>query len=131
MDAVDTSSPQSSSSGDGSQRLAAIRMPIEEPVEDFDEAVQKLKQCSSTELHRARKRHRRALDSLGNGGYSSLSDATRERLHGQLRRNLDLLNQALESDRSGSVENDDSESRSTNTALLARLRNVFQNMWST
>lgn len=130
MSAVDASSPETASSP-ATQQAIAVRMPIEEPVNDREEALRKLKACSHTELHRARKRHRRALESLGNGGYNSLSDSTRERLRGQLRGNLDLLNQALESDGSESVEEDTSQEQTSDATLLGRLKDSLRRLWST
>lgn len=130
MSAVDASSPDTPSSHDATQQFTAVRMPIEEPIDGREEALQKLKGCSHTELHRARKRHRRALESLENGGYSSLPDDTRERLRGQLRGNLDILNHALDSAHSEPVETEETQPESAETAFLDRLRTVLQNLWS-
>lgn len=100
-------------------------MPIEGPVDDLESAVQKLKCCSTTELRRARQHHRRALESLKNGGYTSLSESTRDDLITHLRQNVTALNRALESD---------SPSRSAGTTtssppFWARLREIFQMLW--
>lgn len=105
-------------------------MPIEVPVEDLDEAVEHLRQCSSTELRRARKHHRRALESLRTGGYNSLSEATRRRLADRLRSNLEALNRALAptSADDGSSEGASSvngEARS----FSSRFRTLFQGLW--
>lgn len=96
MHASDTASQSMTSSRDGSQRFTAVRMPVEEPIDDLEDAVEKLRDCSSTELHRARQHHQRALESLQNGGYSALSESTRSRLIDHLRDNLEALNLALE-----------------------------------
>jgi hypothetical protein len=129
MNAVDTSSSSSSSSDNASQRLAAVRMPIEEPVDDFDEAVQKLKQCSSTELRRARQHHRRALESLRQGGYSALSNSTRDHLIGRLSRNLKALNYALDATASPPETDDDSDSPKDESSLSSYIRALFQALW--
>lgn len=129
MNAVDTSSSSSSSSDNASQRLAAVRMPIEEPVDDFDEAVQKLKQCSSTELRRARQHHRRALESLREGGYSALPDSTRDHLMGRLGRNLKALNHALDATASPSETDDVSDPPEDESSLSSHFRALFQALW--
>jgi hypothetical protein len=136
MNPPDTpSSEPPSSSRDASQRFAAVRMPIEEPVADFADAVQKLQQCDSADLRRARQHHRRALESLQNGGYSGLSDATRKRLVGRLRANLKALNHVL--DASGSAdapssdeegESDGEEERRTES-ISSHFRTLFQALW--
>jgi len=128
MDAVDTSSSHSSSSGDGSQRLAAVRMPIEEPIDDLDEAVEKLKQCSSTELRRARQHHRRALGSLQEGGYNALPESTRDHLIGRLRRNLEALNHALD-ETSNSDEPDAPDASEEMSSCSSRFRAFVQSLW--
>ena len=120
-----TSTDTSSSPGI-SQRFAAVRLPIEEPVQDFDEAIAKLKQCDSTELRRARKHHRRALESLRNGGYSCLSDATREHLADRLRKNLNALSHVL--DTSASPE-PNYEPASESTSISSRFRSLFKGLW--
>jgi len=129
MTAKDAPSPESTSPSPGAgQRFSAVRMPIEEPVEDFDAAVEELRQCSSTELHRARTRHRRALESLQNGGYHSLSAKTREHLVGRLRNNLAALNQALDdasAQANGSTETNDDQPSS----FSSRFRTLFQGLW--
>lgn len=105
-------------------------MPIEEPVEDFEDAVQKLRQCSSTELRRARQHHRRALESLQHGGYSGLSEATREHLVGRLRTNLKALNHALDTTAAASDESPPrSESESSEDSFSSRFRTFFQGLW--
>lgn len=129
MNAVDTSSSSSSSSDNAAQRLAAVRMPIEEPVDDFDEAVQKLKQCSSTELRRARQHHRRALESLRQGGYSALSDSTRDHLMKRLSRNLKALNHALDATASAPETGEGSDSPKGDSSLSSHFRALFQALW--
>jgi len=123
------------SSRSGSQHFSAVRMPIEEPIGDLDDAVQKLKQCSSTELHRARQHHRRALESLENGGYTALSDSTRAHLIDHLRDNLEALNLALEpndspssSDTSGTEEA--TPSTDVDASLATRVKRFVRRLWS-
>ncbi len=70
-------------------------MPIEGPVSDLQEAVQKLKQCPPAELKRARRHHRRALEALHMGGYEALSGDTRQQLTERLQTDLEALNKAL------------------------------------
>ncbi len=125
MNAVDTSS-NSPSSDNASRRLDAVEMPIEEPVGDFDEAVQKLRQCSLRELRRAHQRHRRALESLKQGSYSALSESTRDQLMGDLRRNLKALNHALDATARASDAPDPSEDASS---FSSRFRAFFQALW--
>lgn len=92
--ATPPSSPNSSySSGD---TFSSVRFPLEEPVSDLAEAVHKLEQRPSDQLRRARKHHRRALESLHNGAYDALSDRTRDRLVRRLHTNLEALNKALD-----------------------------------
>lgn len=130
MNAKDTPSPESTSPPSGAaQRFSAVRMPIEEPVEDFDAAVDELRQCSSTELRRARKHHRRALESLQNGGYHSLSDATREHLVERLRNNLAALNQALDSSASSPETTYTETDASRSDSFSSRFRALFQELW--
>jgi uncharacterized membrane protein YccC len=109
-------------------------MPIEGPVDDLEEAVERLRQCPSTALRRARTHHRRALESLRNGGYSALSEATRDRLADRLRRNLDALNRALDtapSSESSEEPEANAPSRSTesSSSLSARLRSFLRGLW--
>lgn len=73
-----------------------VQLPIEGPVSDVDEAVQKLKQCAPSELQRARRHHRRALEALHTGGYKSLTGNTRQQLIRRLQRGLEALNRALD-----------------------------------
>jgi hypothetical protein len=103
-------------------------MPIEEPVEDFADAVQKLKQCDSADLRRARQHHRRALESLRDGGYSGLSEATREHLVGRLRSNLKALNHVLDLP-SGSDEPSSGDAEKQITSFSSRFRAFFQTFW--
>jgi len=114
------------SSSDTRQRFAAVRLPIEEPVRDVDEAIAKLRQCDSTELRRARKHHRRALTSLQNGGYSCLSDATREHLSNRLRKNLDALNHVLSVPADAEREYEPSSDASS---MSSRFRAFFKGLW--
>lgn len=123
------------SSPSGSQRFSAVRMPVDEPIDDLEDAVQKLKQCSSTELRRARQHHRRALESLQNGGYTSLSDSTRARLTDHLRENLEALNLALEPDDipspNGSLQSEEAESTGpSDESFSSRVKNLIQGLWS-
>lgn len=130
MNAKDTPSPESTSPPSGAaQRFSAVRMPIEEPVEDFDAAVDKLRQCASTELRRARKHHRRALEALQNGGYHSLSDATREHLVERLRNNLTALNRALDSSASSPETTSTETDASRSDSFSSRFRTFFQGLW--
>lgn len=129
MNAVDTSTPNSASSRDASRRFAAVRLPIEEPIGDLDEAVRKLKECSSTELRRARQHHRRALESLGQGGYSALSDSTRDHLIGRLRHNLKALNRALDAPSSAPDTSDPSDATEEETSFSSRFRAFFRGLW--
>jgi hypothetical protein len=137
MTSADTPSSESSSSHEATQRFAAVRMPIEEPVEDITEAVEKLRACDSADLRRAREHHRRALESLENGGYSGLSDATREHLVGRLRTNLKALNQVLDvpspdSPDCPSTAGDIDLAEDTTDrpdSFSARFRTFFQNLW--
>ena len=125
-----TSSQQSTTTQQPTQRFSAVRMPIEEPVEDFADAVEKLQRCSSTELRRARQHHRRALESLRQGGYSALSDNTREDLIAQLRSNLRALNQALETTASTNEHADDrTETQPSGNSFSSRFRTLFQGLW--
>lgn len=96
MGSPDTTSAAAPSSADTTDTFYAVRMPIEQPVSDFEEAVRKLKQCTLHELRRARRHHSRALESLHNGGYDALSEDTRERLVERLQTDLKALNQALD-----------------------------------
>lgn len=125
-----TAADPSPSASDTSHRLAAVRMPIEGPVEDFADAVRKLQKCDSTTLRRARQHHRRALESLANGGYSGLSDATRDHLEDRLRTNLTALNHVLDTAEPDTSGDDDSspESQKTNT-FSSRFRAFFQSLW--
>jgi len=133
MPTTDTSIPDSSSPrpAAAARRFSAVRMPIEVPVENTEAAVEQLRQCSSAELRRARTHHRRALESLRNGGYSTLSDATRERLTDQLRNNLEALNRALATGSganppSGSTTSQDDDRTSS---LSSRVRAFVQDLW--
>lgn len=129
MKSPDTSSPDTpSTSPDPSQRLAAVRMPIEEPVEGFEDAVQKLRQCSSTELRRARQHHRRALESLRDGGYNALSKATRAHLTGRLRTNLKALNHVLDATPADSSA-DAASAEEDADSFSSRFRAFFQSLW--
>lgn len=120
-----TSTDTSSSPGTA-QRFAAVRLPIEEPVQDFNDAIAKLEQCDSTELRRARKHHRRALESLRNGGYTGLSDATREHLADRLRKNLNALNHVLDTT---TADAPNYEASSESTSISSRFRSFFKGLW--
>lgn len=122
MPAVDTSRPQSSSQL--AERFTAVQMPIEGPVDDLDEAVQKLDKCSTTELRRARQHHRRALESLRTGGYTALSDKTRNQLVDHLQNNLTALNRALEAASTGQTETSSREG-----SLISRLGEAVRSVW--
>lgn len=130
MTSSDTSRSDLSSIG-SPQRFFAVRMPIEEPVKNTDEAVAKLRQCDSTELRRARKHHRRALESLQNGGYSCLADATRTHLAARLRNNLDALNQALNTSAAPSDATEEPDPTPDSPSISSRFRAFFQGLWPT
>lgn len=104
-------------------------MPIEEPIDNVEEAVQKLQKCSSTELRRARQRHRRALESLRQGGYTALSESTKTQLIEHLRRNLKALNDALDP----ASSSDDLVGQGTTERhakwLSFGFRNFFRQLW--
>jgi len=136
MHSTHTSSAESSSPRPAAwaRRIAAARMPIEEPLENTEAAVEKLRQCPSTELRRARTHHRRVLTSLQNGGYSTLSDATRERLADQLRRNLEALNRALASDAdekapASTMPPGGTDEEDALASLGSRLRALLERLW--
>lgn len=123
MPAVDTSRSESSTSP-GVERFTAVQMPIEEPVDDLDDAVEKLNTCSTTDLRRARQHHRRALESLRNGGYHALSDETRDQLVDHLQNNLRALNRALES-----TSENQQQTSSGDDSIISRLRDAFHAVW--
>ena len=134
MHSPDTSSPESSSShpAAAAQRVFAVRMPIETPVEETEEAVEQLRQCSSAELRRARTHHRRALEALRNGGYSNLSEPTRKRLTDQLRSNLDALNRALETSSPEApppTPTEDEHDADTAAPVFSRVWAFVQSLW--
>lgn len=129
MSALDTSSPQSPPSRDTSQRFSAVRLPIEEPVDDFERTVEKLRTCSSTDLRRARQHHRRAIESLQEGGYSALSESTRSRLLARLRSNLKALNHALDTRPSASDAPAPSDAHTNNGSFSDRFYTFFQGLW--
>jgi len=107
-------------------------MPIEEPVEDFEDAVQKLRQCNSTELRRSRQHHRRALESLQDGGYNALSEATRDHLTGRLRTNLKALNYVLDATSTDSPADSGPHANSAEedaNSFSSRFRAFFQSLW--
>jgi hypothetical protein len=132
MNALDRSSHQSrAASRDASKRFSAVRLPIEEAVEDVEDAVEKLEEtCSPTELCRAREHHRRAIESLQEGGYSALPEDTREDLLAHLRRNLKAVNQALASMDGGSADADSAGTSENDESLPARLRTFVRGLWS-
>lgn len=129
MSSPDTSSYQSQSSSDPSRPFATVRMPIEEPIENVEDAVQKLQQCSSTELRRARQHHRRALESLRQGGYTALSESTKTRLIEHLRRNLKALNDALDPSSSSDHVTDQGSTNGTAKSLSFRVRDFLRQLW--
>ena len=132
-------SPDSSSSSSrtaskaAARRFSAVRMPIDVPVDDTEEAVERLQRCSSAALRRARKHHRRALESLRTGGYSALSEATRDRLAARLRKNLKALNRALEpatsTEASGSETAAPAPSSDSSGSVSARVRAFVRGLW--
>lgn len=124
-----SASQEAPSRPDTSQRFAAVRMPLEEPVDDFEEAVQELQQCPSTELRDARDRHRRALAALRDEGYNGLSDATREHLEGHLRTNLKALNRALDRVSPDETEAPTDPVEENGDSFYSRLRTFFQTLW--
>jgi hypothetical protein len=89
-----SNAPQAASS----DTFSSVRLPIETPPSDFEEAVQKLEQRPTDELRRARKHHRRALKALRDDAYGALPDATRDRLIRRFQENLTALNTALQTD---------------------------------
>lgn len=135
MTSTDSSPSDSgrSSADTAAQRFSAVRMPIDGPVDDLEEAVERLRECSSTALRRARTHHRRALESLCTGGYSALSEATRDRLADRLRRNLKALNRALDAasapDRSKSEAPLSTPSSESRPSLASRIRAFVQGLW--
>lgn len=122
---TDSSRSDTSASIGPTQRFAAVRMPLEEPVDSFSEAVQQLQTCDSTELRRARKHHRRALASLQDGGYDNLPEATRRDLTDRLRNNLAALNEALEASTNVASESSDTDASSVSD----RFRAFFRGFW--
>lgn len=129
MSSPDTSSYQSPSSSDPSRPFATVRMPIEEPIENVEDAVQKLQQCSSTELRRARQHHRRALESLRQGGYTALSESTKTRLIEHLRKNLKALNDALDPSSSSDHVTDQGSTNGSAKSLSFRVRDFLRQLW--
>lgn len=129
MSSPDTSSYQSPSSSDPSRPFATVRMPIEEPIENVEDAVQKLQQCSSTELRRARQHHRRALESLRQGGYTALSESTKTRLIEHLRKNLKALNDALDPSSSSDHVTDQGSTNRSAKSLSFRVRDFLRQLW--
>lgn len=81
-----------------SDTFSSVRLPIETPPSDFEEAVQKLKQRPTDELQRARKHHRRALKALRDDAYGALPEHTRDRLIRRFQENLTALNEALQTE---------------------------------
>jgi len=124
-----TAADISSSSPDTSHRLAVVRMPIEGPIEDIADAVQKLQTCDSTTLRRARQHHRRALESLANGGYSGLSEATRDHLEDRLRTNLTALNHVLDTAEPDTSADDASPAPQEPNSFSSCFRAFFQSLW--
>lgn len=132
MTSPDSSASSSKTAAEtAAQRFSAVRMPIDVPVDDMEEAVERLRECSSTALRRARKHHRRALESLRTGGYSALSDSTRDRLADRLRNNLKALNRALEPSSSAEASGADAPTPSSDSsgAVSARFRTFVQGLW--
>lgn len=129
MSSPDTSSYQSPSSSDPSRPFATVRMPIEEPIENVEDAVQKLQQCSSTELRRARQHHRRALESLRQGGYTALSESTKTQLIEHLRKNLKALNDALDPSSSSDHVTDQGSTNGSAKSLSFRVRDFLRQLW--
>lgn len=124
-------SESSASSADGHQRFATVRMPLEEPVENLEEAVRELRECSSTKLRRARQHHERALEALQNGGYNALSDATRSHLVDRLRNNLRALKRALDAKSDSCRASGSSENQNTSfqNSFSSRFRAFFHGLW--
>jgi hypothetical protein len=83
-----------------SDPLSSVRLPIETPPSDFEEAVQKLKQRPTDELQRARRHHRRALKALRDDAYGALPEHTRDQLIRRFQENLTALNEALKTEES-------------------------------
>lgn len=99
--------------------LASVQFPLEEPISEMEEAVQKLQQCETAELRRSRKYHRRAVQALQKGSYESLSESTRERLLKRFLTNLEALNKAL-GRTDNTTDRDDSKNRPPSTSSGAK-----------
>jgi BRCT domain type II-containing protein len=132
-DSSSSSSANRSETETAVQRFSEVRMPVDVPADDPEEAVERLRQCSRPALRRARKHHRRALESLRTGGYSALSEATRRRLTDRLRSNLEALNQALEAlgsaEASGTGADAPARSGGASRSATNRLRAFVRGLW--
>lgn len=103
--------------------FSSVRLPIETPPSDFEEAVQKLKQRPSDELRRARKHHRRALKALRDDAYEALPENTRDRLISRFQENLTALNEALK------TEEPTPETPSTEDSASSLLQKALTWLW--
>jgi len=106
-----------------SDTFSSVRLPLETPPSDFEEAVQKLRQRPGDELRRARKHHRRALKALRDDGYEALPDSTRERLISRFQENLTALNEALK------TEEPTTETPSTEDSASSLLQKALTWLW--
>jgi len=103
--------------------FSSVRLPIETPASDCEEAVQKLRQHPTNELRRARKHHRRALKALRDDAYRALPNRTRDRLVCRFRENLTALNEALKAEKSST------ETSSTEDSTSSLLRKALTWLW--
>ncbi len=129
MNASDATFSRSTTSCDGSKQFSAVRLPIEEPIDDFEDAVENLKACSPTELRRAYRHHRRAIEALQEGGYNALSEATRNDLLAHLRCNLKALNEALDATARSPSDSMSSDAEDPGDSLSSRARSFVQGLW--
>ncbi|MFB6097718.1 MAG: hypothetical protein ABEK84_01100 [Salinibacter sp.] len=114
---VQSNAPSPNSTDDS---FPAVQLPLESPPSDLEEAVRKLRQRPSKELHRAHKHHRRALKALRNDAYDALPESTRERLIQRFQTNLTALNAALEPEQTADDE-ESPQSRSSSSLVQKAL----------
>lgn len=91
----DMSTSTSSSASRSSFSLRGFPSPLAESAPSFEDAVHTLQERDPSDLRRARRHHRRALEALKGGCYDALSEGTRERLIQRLTSDLEVLNAAL------------------------------------
>lgn len=116
-------SQSSASRSPSSDTFSSVRLPIETPPSDFEEAVQKLKQRPTDELRRARKHHRRALKALRDDAYGALPENTRDRLIRRFQENLTALNEALK------TEEPTTETPSTEESTSSPFQKALRWLW--